>query len=42
MPKLVIPLTDFQVKSAKPTEKPYKLADGGGLHLEVTVAGSKL
>ena len=27
--------------TAKPLSKPYKLADGGGLYLEVTPAGSK-
>lgn len=42
MPKLVTPLTDVQVKNAKPREKPYKLFDGGGLYLEVMPTGSKL
>lgn len=42
MPRLVSPLTDMQVKNAKPKAKPYKLADGGGLYLEVTPSGSKL
>lgn len=42
MPKLIAPLTDIQVKNAKPRDKPYKLADGGGLYLEVTPTGSKL
>ena len=32
----------MQVKNAKPKAKPYKLADGGGLYLEITPAGSKL
>ena len=36
-----MPLTDLQVKAAKPKEKPYKLADSKGLHLFVTPAGSK-
>ncbi len=40
MPKIVPPLTDVQVKTAK--EKSYKLADGGGLYLEVMPTGSKL
>jgi hypothetical protein len=31
----------MRVKNAKPTAKPYKLADGGGLYLEVTPSGSK-
>ncbi|MFZ6754509.1 tyrosine-type recombinase/integrase [Undibacterium sp. Dicai25W] len=42
MPKIVTPLTDIQVKNAKPKEKAYKLADGGGMYLEVTPTGSKL
>jgi len=42
MPKLVTPLTDTQVKNAKPKEKPYKLADGGGMYLEVMPTGGKL
>lgn len=42
MPKLAKPLTDILVKSAKPKEKSYKLADGGGLYLEVMPIGSKL
>jgi integrase len=31
-------LTDSQVRNAKPKGKPYKLADGGGLHLFVSNA----
>ena len=42
MPRLVAPLTDMRVKNAKPKEKPYKLADGGGMYLEITPSGSKL
>lgn len=42
MPKIVTPLSDVQVKNAKPKDKPYKLADGGGLYLEVMPTGSKL
>ncbi len=30
------PLTDSEVKNAKPRAKPYKLADGGGMFLFVT------
>jgi len=26
-------LTQFSIVKAKPAEKPYKLSDGGGLHL---------
>ena len=42
MPKRVPPLTQLQIKAAKPKEKPYKLADGGGLYVEVMPAGGKL
>jgi integrase len=42
MPKLATPLTDMQVKSAKPKGKPYTLADGGGMYLEVAPSGSKI
>lgn len=34
-----MPLTDTAIKKAKPTEKPYKLADGGGLCLLVSEKG---
>ncbi len=37
-----MPLNDRQIKNAKPTDKPYKLADGNGLYLAVTPAGGKL
>jgi integrase len=42
MPKLAKPLTDTQIKAAKSKEKSYRLADGGGLYLEITPIGSKL
>ena len=42
MPKRILPLTDMQVQKAKPTDKEYKLSDGGGLHLLVTPTGGKL
>lgn len=35
-------LSNAAAKGAKPAEKPYKLADGGGLYLEVFPNGSKL
>lgn len=35
-------LYDKDCKNAKPKKKAYKLADGGGLYLEVTPRGSKL
>lgn len=37
-----MPLTDTRIRQAKPAEKPYKLADGKGLHLEVRPNGSRL
>ena len=42
MPKLATPLTDIQVKAAKPKDKPYTLADGGGMYLEISPSGSKI
>lgn len=35
-------LTFMMVKNAKPKDKPYKLSDGGGLHLYVKPNGSRL
>lgn len=35
-------LTDTAIRNAKPREKDYKLADGGGLYLLVTPAGGRL
>ena len=34
-------LTHFDIKNAKPAEKPYKLFDGGGLYLLVQPSGNK-
>lgn len=34
-------LKDIQCRNAKPKEKAYKLADGGGMYLEVSPNGSK-
>jgi integrase len=42
MPKRVPPLTQLQIKAAKPKDRPYKLADGGGLYVEVMPTGGKL
>lgn len=44
-----MPLTDTSIRNAKPgitpegraTDKPYKMADGGGLYLEVSPTGGK-
>lgn len=35
-------LTDIQVRNLKPRDKAFKVADGGGLHVNVTPGGSKL
>lgn len=35
-------LTDVQIRTAKPKDKPYKLSDALGLHLLVNPSGSKL
>lgn len=42
MPKLATPLTDIKIKAAKPKEKPYQLADGEGMYLEILPSGSKV
>jgi hypothetical protein len=42
MPKRITPLSDTKIRSIKPTEKPQKLFDGGGLFLLVTPTGGKL
>ena len=41
MPKPITPLTDKQIKNIKPKEKDFKLSDGGGLYLLVTLSGGK-
>lgn len=42
MPKLAVPLTDLQLKRAKPRDKPFKLFDGAGMYLEIFPSGTKL
>ena len=42
MPKRINPLSDLQVKNAKPQTKDVKLFDGGGLFLLITPTGGKL
>ena len=37
-----MPLKDTQIKNARPAEKPYKLTDGEGLHIEIKPTGAKL
>jgi len=41
MAKKVNPLTNTQVKQAKPKDKIYKLSDGDGLQLRILPNGSK-
>lgn len=36
-----MPLTDTAIRNAKPSEKPIKLSDGGGLYIEVAPSGGK-
>ncbi|MDH5536236.1 MAG: Arm DNA-binding domain-containing protein, partial [Betaproteobacteria bacterium] len=35
-------LTDTQIRKAKPGKKPRKIADQGGLYIEVRPSGKKL
>jgi len=42
MPKRIAPLSDLQVRNAKPKEKQVTLFDGGGLYLLITPTGGKL
>lgn len=42
MPRITKPLTNTEVKQAKPKDKIYTLSDGGGLQLRVKPNGSKL
>ena len=37
-----MPLTDARIRAARATERPYRLADAGGLYLQVTPAGGRL
>ena len=42
MVKIIKPLNDTQIKSAKPKEKDFTLSDGNGLYLLVKSNGSKI
>jgi len=42
MARTTTPLTDMQVRNAKPTDKTYRLFDGGGLYIEVAPTGSRI
>jgi len=35
-------LSDINIRRAKPTEKPLRMYDGGGLYLEIQPTGGKL
>jgi hypothetical protein len=41
MPRLAIPLSDLQCRTAKTRERAYKLFDGGGMYLFVKPNGVK-
>ena len=42
MPKKTTSLSDVQIKKSKPEDNDYKLSDGDGMYLLVTVSGGKL
>ena len=42
MPKKVIPITDTQIKNAKPQSKDYPIYDGNGLLLFIKSTGKKI
>jgi integrase len=42
MPRKVTPLSDSEIKAAKPKDRLYKITDGQGLYLEIKPTGSKL
>jgi hypothetical protein len=42
MPKVIAPLSEVKVRTAKIKLKEYKIFDGGGLYLSVTPTGGKL
>ena len=42
MARITTPLTNTEVKQAKPKDKEYNLTDGNGLMLRVKPNGSKL
>jgi integrase len=37
-----MPLFDIEIRNAKPSDKPYKLYDAGGLFIEIAKSGGKL
>jgi len=41
MARITKPLSDTEIKAAKPKDKAYRLFDGGGLYIEITTKGQK-
>lgn len=41
MARITKPLSDTEIKGAKPQDKVYRLFDGGGLYIEITTKGQK-
>src|SRR5687767_3647475 len=37
-----MPLTDTAIRNSRPARRPYKVSDGGGLHLLINPNGSRL
>ena len=42
MARLAKPLSDTEIKTAKPKDKEYNLTDGSGLQIRIKPNGSKL
>ncbi len=42
MPRITKPLSETEIKHAKPRDKPYSLADGKGLYLKIKPTGYKV
>jgi len=42
MARTTRPLSDTEIKQAKPKEKEYNLADGNGLYLRIKPSGTKI
>ncbi|WP_181415895.1 integrase arm-type DNA-binding domain-containing protein [Gilliamella apicola] len=42
MARKALPLTDTQIKAAKPRDKDYSLFDGGGIYLLIKVNNAKI
>ena len=36
-----MPVTEIQLRAAKPKERSYRITDGGGLYVEVVPTGGK-